>query len=57
VDLDRKGYISAQDIERLAEQVGEPITTQEAETMMMQSKTNKKLYKSDFRNLLAPPSP
>lgn len=57
IDADQKGYISAQDIERLAAEVCDPITTQEAENMMRESATSSKLNRNDFRKLLAPPSP
>lgn len=54
VDTERKGFISVEDIERLAQQVGTRLTRQEAEAVWNQSSTNRAISTSVFRDLFSP---
>lgn len=58
VDIERKGFISANDIKRLAEQSGESLTKTDAETILAYStKTTGKMSEQCFQDLFSPPSP
>lgn len=64
VDQEGNGYITAADVQRLSEQVGDPISTEEAQAMIAasndtssSSSSSRRVSQARFRSLLGPPSP
>lgn len=57
VDQGGKGFISGDDIQLLARQVGEAINAEEAKAIMTHSSSRGKISEPVFQLLFAPPSP
>ena len=59
VDVSNKGYITASDLQQLANEVGEPMTDMEANLLLSSSTTtdDQKMTLPEFTKLFAPPSP
>jgi Ca2+-binding EF-hand superfamily protein len=64
VDQEGNGYITAADVQRLSEQVGDPISLEEAQAMIAasnntysSSSSSRRVSQAKFRSVLGPPSP
>jgi Ca2+-binding EF-hand superfamily protein len=64
VDQEGNGYITAADVQRLSEQVGDAISLEEAEAMITasnntssSSSSSRRISQAKFRSILGPPSP
>jgi hypothetical protein len=53
VDTAHKGYITPSDLQRLADEVGEPMSFSEAEVLL----SSGRMIQTDFSRLFSPPSP
>lgn len=53
LDQANKGYVTEEDLQRLSQEIGEPITLDEAKAML----SDKNVNQSEFRQIFAPPSP
>lgn len=57
IDQGGKGYVTTEDVQRLVEEVGEPVSEKQAKRMLAFFTSDGRADADDFRRLLSPPEP